>query len=136
MLPSFCFATFQQHLNANRAVRCPASAAKLLTLRSFARGWARSHFRPFRHFSRNFNVQRESSVIDLLRFAHRRYTHTRTFSRIRYTIMATACALAPRSSSLRILICLLLRHGMFARSLIRVCLYPRSSLRSRSCWHI
>lgn len=76
MLPSFCFATFQQHLNADRAVRCLANATKLLTLRSFARSVVgRSHFRPFRHFSRNFNVQRESSVIDLF-FRARAYTHT------------------------------------------------------------
>lgn len=65
-----------------------------------------SHFRPFRHFSRNFNVQRASSVIDL----SSRVSYARSRERVRacarracmITAAARQAALAPRPSSLRI----------------------------------
>jgi len=69
----------RQHLNANRRSVAPSVTQLNSTLCSYGR--PHSHFRPFRHFSRNFNVQREFSHRPLLvRFAHAR-AHARARAR-------------------------------------------------------
>lgn len=130
----------QQHLNANRWCVAPPVAQLNLTLCSCGRNSRpHSHFRPFRHFSRNFNVQREFSHRPLLaHFAHacaRARALSRAYVRACSLCMITAaasCTCIALEFVADILICLLLRHGMFARSLIHVRLYPRSFLGPRS----
>jgi hypothetical protein len=82
----------------------------------------RPRFRPFRHFSRNFNVRREfqSSTLRPLSAFHMHPLHAeRPRSHALHLLAATA-------SLSRILMCLLLRHGMFACPLIHVRFYSLS----------
>jgi len=115
----------QQHLNANRRSVAPRRRPNTPYPQ-----W-RPRFRPFRHFSRNFNVQREfqSSTLRPLSAFHMHPMHGERLPSHGCTRTAGLAATAsPKSlaDTHVFAMCLLLRHGMFACPLIHVRFYPLS----------